>query len=496
MRILLINPSSELNIEAGKYRRFVSPLPPSGLAYIGAVLEAGGFEVFIEDQFASQISNQQLLEKVKAIAPQVVGFSCLTTAMNNVGFLVGQIRKRHKDVKIILGNIHPTLFAREVLERAGADIAVRGEGEYSMLETACALRDGKPLEGIRGISFKKAGEVVQNPDRELIRDLKVLPYPAWHLFDLSLYMNFTVIGVYNQTILPVQASRGCPYRCYFCSQDKVYPVTRYRQVKDVVDEIEFLADKFGVRNFGFNDAYFPFSVKHGMEFCEELMRRGLHKKMKWITETRVDKVSLELLVKMKEAGLRLILYGFESGNQRILDLINKAATLEQAREAAAMTKKAGIFISGLFILGLPGETRQTCLDTIRFAKEIDPEIAKFNIAVPFPGSRFFEDQKEKLGGSAEYRKFSSWYDFYSAKGNLIYSPDSIGSEELRNLQRKAMFEFYLRPAKVWRHLTGGIFPLRDLLYGFYVLMDNYSRFILDRLAYGFRGAPRFFSRRR
>ncbi len=146
-----------------------------------------------------------------------------------------------------------------------------------------------------------------------------------------------------------------------------------------------------------------------------------------------------------------------------------------------LTKKAGIFISGLFILGLPGETMQTCLDTIRFAKEIDPEIAKFNIAVPFPGSKFFEDQRSKIEGSSEYRKFSSWYDFYSTKGNLIYSPDSISSEELRNLQRKAMFEFYLRPTKIWRHLTGGIFPLRDLLYGFYVLMDNYSRFIFNRL---------------
>ena len=486
MRILLINPSSELNIEAKKYSRFVSPLPPSGIAYIAAVLEADGFEVFIEDQFASRIGNKQLLERIKSLSPQIIGFSCLTTAMNNVGFLINEIKKQDKNIKIVLGNIHPTLFAQEVLERGLADVAVRGEGEFSMLETACTLQKEGDLGRVKGISFKRDGQVFHNPDRELIPELKSLPYPAWHLFDLSLYTNFPVIGVYNEIILPIQASRGCPYRCYFCSQDKVYPVSRYRKIKDVVDEIEALADKFQVKHFGFNDAYFPFSVEHGLEFCDELIRRGLHRRIRWITETRVDKVNSELLKKMKEAGLRLILYGFESGNQKILDSINKSATLEQARKAVAMTKKAGVFISGLFILGLPGETRQTCLDTIRFAKEIDPEIAKFNIAVPFPGSKFFEDQKSRLGGLAEYRKFSSWYDFYSAKGNLIYSPDSIASEELRNLQRKAMFEFYLRPAKIWKHLTGRIFPLRDLLYGFYVLVDNYSRFIFDRLTCGFR----------
>lgn len=153
-----------------------------------------------------------------------------------------------------------------------------------------------------------------------------------------------------------------------------------------------------------------------------------------------------------------------------------------------MTKEAGIFITGLFILGLPGETRKTCLETIRFAKDLDPEIAKFNIAVPFPGSRFFEDYKVKMNGSAEYRKFSSWYDFYSPKGKLIYNPDFIDSEELRNLQRKAMFEFYLRPAKIWGHLTNRMFSLRDLFYGFYVLLDNYSRFLAGKLLFGFRPA--------
>ncbi|MFA6357361.1 MAG: radical SAM protein [Candidatus Omnitrophota bacterium] len=486
MKILLINPSSELNIEAKKYSRFVSPLPPSGIAYIAAVLEANGFEVFIEDQFASKISNKQLIDKIKYLSPQIIGFSCLTTAMSNVSLLIKEIRELDKEIRIVLGNIHATLFTKEVLEQGLADIVVRREGEFSTLEAVSALSNKTALESVKGISFKKNGNIIHNPDRELIEDLSVLPYPAWHLFDLKLYTNFPVIGVYNEIILPIQASRGCPYRCYFCSQDKIYPVSRYRKIKEVVDEIEFLCGKFNVKHFGFNDAYFPFSIDHGMEFCDEIIRRKLHKKIRWITETRVDKVNFELLKRMKEAGLRLLLYGFESGNQKILDGINKTTTIEQARQAAKMTKEAGIFISGLFILGLPGETHQTCLDTIRFAKELDPEIAKFNIAVPFPGSRFFDDYKNRISGSVEFRKFSSWYDFYSSKGNLIYCPDSIDSEELRDLQRKAMFEFYLRPVKIWRHLINPIFPLRDLFYGFYVLVDNYSRFLFNKLSSAFR----------
>ena len=472
MKVLLINPSSELNISSKKYNRFVSALPPLGIAYVASVLEKDGFDVSIEDQFASKITNMQLLGRIRELSPDVIGFSCLTTVLGNVRILVREIRAQNKNIRIVLGNLHPTLFAEEVLREGIADVVVRGEGEYSMRDALRAIAQKKGLSEVKGISFYESGQVFHSPDKELIEDLESLPYPSWHLFDLRHYTHFPIIGVYNELVLPVQSSRGCPYRCYFCSQDKIYPRTRYRSVKNVVDEIQELKEKLNVRYFGFNDAYFPFSTNHGMEFCDELVRRKLHKEIRWITETRVDKVSEKLLFRMKEAGLKLILYGFESGNQQILDRICKEATLEQARRAVAMTKKAGIMISGLFILGLPGETKKTCLDTVRFAKELSPEIAKFNIAVPFPGSMFFEDFKKKSGGSSDYKTFTSWYDYYSSRGELIYSPDGISSNELRKLQRRAMFEYYFRFSQIRTLIVKRIFSFKDLLYGAYILLSS------------------------
>lgn len=482
MKVMLVNPASSLLTNSRRYSRFVSPLPPSGIAYIAAVLERDGFEVFIEDQVASRLDDSALLKRIGYLSPQVIGFSCLTSTMGNVKVLVEKIRQRHKGIKIVLGNIHPTLFTDSVIKEGLADIVVRGEGEYSMLEVVKSIRDNADLRPVEGISFRSNGTVMHNPDRQPIEELSQLPYPAWHLFNLRHYTNFPIIALYDETIFPIQSSRGCPYRCYFCSQDKIYSLPRYRQVRHIADEIETFNEKFNVRYFGFNDAFFPFSLNHGMDFCDEIIRRKLHKKIRWITETRVDKVSPELLRRMKEAGLRLIMYGFEVGNQVVLDGTNKKTTLKQARIAMQATKRAGIISVGLFMLGLPGETRQTCDDTIRFAKELDPDIAKFNVAVPFPGSKFFEDYRNAIGNNmASYEKFTSWYDYSSFRGSLIYTPDSLTSRELIDLQRKAMFEFYVRPVKIWMHLVKRLFPLKDLLYGFFVLFNRYLTFIFGWL---------------
>jgi radical SAM superfamily enzyme YgiQ (UPF0313 family) len=212
-----------------------------------------------------------------------------------------------------------------------------------------------------------------------------------------------------------------------------------------------------------------------MEFCEEFMRRGLHKKVIWFTETRVDLVDLSLLKIMKRAGLRLIMYGFESGNQRILDSMNKKITLQQSKQAMRYTKEAGILTLGLFILGMPGETEDTCEDTIRFAKELNCDIAKFNLAVPYPGSQFFDDYKDKLDLKNDFGKFTSWYNWTAGSGDLIFVPENMTSEKLAKLQKRAMLEFYLRPTIILRHIFKGITSIQNLVIGGYILIYNFFK---------------------
>lgn len=478
VKVMLINPDSNLAKHSHKYRKFVTPLPPLSIAYIAVVLEKNGIDVIVADQYANKVDNEELVKQILEKNPQVVGISCLTAAMDNVTELVNLIKASSKSIKIVLGNIHATVFADELLKQGLADIIVRGEGEYGMLEVAQAIKAGEKLHGIKGISFIENNAVIHNPERELIEDLDTLPLPAWHLFDMRYYRGCSRIALHNKKGLPIMASRGCPFQCVFCSQDRLYKKSRYRRVKEIVDEIEYFHTRFKIEFVGFHDAYFPFSIEQGFEFCDEMIKRGLHKKVKWFTETRVDRVSPKLLIRMKESGLHIIFYGFEVGNQKILDSSKKGTTLEQARRAMKASKEAGIITFGLFMIGLPGETRETCEETIRFAKELDPDICKFNITVPYPGSYFFAEHKDKLRDQNP-KKFTSWYDWSGFSGDLIYTPDNITSDELRWLQRKAMFDFYMRPKILIRHLK--INPFKDLCYGAWVLISGYVRIFFDKI---------------
>lgn len=476
MRIALINPMSDLARLSSTYFRSVTPLPPLGLASLSAVLKNNNIDVLVEDQYASGISNQALIKKISDFSPQIVGFSCLTTAMSNVKRLVNGIKRAGIPIKIVLGNIHPTIFAEELLTQGLGDIIVKGEGESSFLETVIALDKNMKLEGISGISFLDNGKVVHNPEREIIKDLDELAYPDWYSLNLNHYRRYPMLGIYNSLVLPVQASRGCFYNCLFCSQDKFYKKPRYRKITKVVDEIEYLYSEFNMKYIGFTDAYFPFSKDSGLEFCDEFIRRKLHKKIKWFTETRVDMVDLELMQRMKEANLYLIMYGFEVGNQKVLNYTGKATTLEQARKAMEYTKKCHIRSLGLFMLGLPPDTKETCRQTIRFAKELDPDLVKFNIAVPFPGSVFFEENKHMIGSIDKIdNKFTSWHDWSSWEGEIIYSSNAITKKELTDLQRKGMFDFYVRPRIILKHLIQRTFSLSDLIFGAVLLFKNYLK---------------------
>jgi len=473
---MLINPLSDLARQSDTYFRSVTPLPPAGLTYLSAVLKNNNIKVFVEDQYATRISNEELIRKIIDVSPIAVGFSCLTTAMGNVERLVRQIKTAKIKTKIILGNIHPTLFSEEVLLREIADIVIRGEGEQTLLQTVISLDRGDSLDDIKGISYIRNGEIRHNPDRGILEDLDSLPYPDWHSLNLKHYTRYPMLGIYNRLVLPVQASRGCPYNCLFCSQDKFYKKPRYRKIKKVVDEIEYLYEEFKINYVGFIDAYFPFSKDCGLEFCDEFIRRGLHKKISWFTETRVDMVDPELLKRMKESNLSLIMYGFEVGNQKVLDDIGKRTTLDQARRAMESTRKFKIRSVGLFMLGLPSDTKKTCYDTIRFAKEINTDICKFNIAIPYPGSKFFDDCKLRLGNINDINdKFTSWYDWSSYDGEIIYNPESLTKRELVKLQRKGMFSFYMRPRFILRSLINRTFSFTDLWHGACILFKNYFK---------------------
>lgn len=479
MDVLLINPNSRLISSSWGYKRFFNPIAPLGLCYMAAVLRDHGIETHVIDHYATGSTDRDIVDVVKKEKPFLIGFSALTTVMPDIRRLVQQIRLSAVKTKIVLGNIHATCFPEEVLKDRAADIVVRGEGELTMLELCKCLTQKGNLENVAGISFYTEEGIKHNPNRQLINDLDTLPYPAWDLLDLSSYESVPLAAIANSLTISILASRGCPYKCYYCSQDTIYDRVRYRDLEKVVNEMEYFNGKFGIKYFGFCDAYFPFNERSGLEFCDLIMKRSLQRRVSWCTETRVDKVTPRLLQAMKQSGAHLIMYGVEVGNEQILNSINKEATLEQARIAFRETRKAGILSLGLFILGLPGETVETCRQTVRFAKSLDCDIVKFNTAVPYPGSRFFNDF---IGDRVitDHEKFTSWYSWTPGAKSFVYHPEAINDKTLRYLQNKAMIEFYLRPKVIFRHIRRHMTSPKNLFLGFIWLVLSFLKGVFKK----------------
>ncbi len=470
LNIVLVNPRCDPRGLMGRHEDTMVPIPPLGVACIAAVLSRDGHNVSVLDQYAEKLDNAGTVLRIAGLRPHLVGFSCLTPAMATVKDLARKLRGALPGVKIVLGNIHASVFAEALIEQGVCDFVVHGEGENAVSGLARALsRDEMPLN-VPGISLLENGKPVFTGPPVQVADLDSLPYPAWHLMPVSAYRAHPISGV-SGILLPVQAGRGCPHRCAFCSQNAMFKGVRARRIESVVDEIEHLADHYGLSQFGFEDSIFPLTKADGLAFCEEMRRRGLHRRLQWFTEIRVDMADLELFRAMKEAGLVMLLFGIESADEKILAHCGKTITPEQSRRAVELAKKARLRTLGLYILGLPGETRESAWKTIRFALEVDTDFAKFNIAVPYPGSPFFENWRKGRGEDLDYHKFTSW--FLPRKGeHLLHVPDGMSQEELLWFQQAAMAGFWLRPSKILRHLAKGTISPSVMWKGFRALLGG------------------------
>jgi len=454
MKVLLINPPADLKKTLGTFDKVAqSATPPISLGYLAAVLLEEGIDVKVVDAYAERIGLEEVLEKVRAYMPDFIGISCLTSNAYICHRIAKKIKDFNKEIKIIFGGVHAALMPNEVMNNESIDVVIRGEGEYSFLETVKAFAENRELSSVKGITYRKNSEVISNPDMEYIEDLDDLPFPAWELFNLDLYrpVPHWVLVSSKLPVFPFLTSRACPYNCTFCSLKIMGKKRRVRSVKNTVDELEYLANKFNAKQIIFWDAIFPLVKSRGMEICDEIIKRGLHKRIKWMCETRVNVVDLELLKKMKEAGCRRVFYGIESGVQELLNNIRKGFTLDQVRKAIKLTKKAKIEITACFMLGLPGETKELSQQTIDFAKELNTDYAKFNMTIPYPGTELY-DQAVKEGTL----KSTDWDSFNSLSAlttfNPVYVPKGMTKEELVEVTKSAFRQYYLRPSMVVKHI--------------------------------------------
>lgn len=442
--LLLINPPSRGSY--GFLEEARDTRSPLGLGYIAAYVEKRKYSVKILDFDAEKMVLDNFIKLLPEFRPGIVGLSCTTPTIMTVIDIANNVKNYDENILVIAGGPHVSALPEETLQRSKIDIVVRGEGEFTTVEILEYLKGKIELSEIKGISYKNNGKIIHNPDRKLFRNIDLLSFPARHLLPMDRYRTNNYLEAYGDKFANIMATRGCPYRCIFCGQDIIFKHTvRVRTAKKIVDELEEISKNFGIKVFSFEDSTFTFNPKLVEETCQEILSRGL--KIKWGTMGRADLTDKELYQIMRKAGCILIFYGIESGNQHILNRARKNITLDQARKAVKVVKKAGIPVNTSFILGLPGENKDTIMETINFAIELNPDYATFSLATPYPGTEFYDIAiKEEID-------LSDWNKFRLARySDPLYVPKSLTSEELKFYHRLAYKKFYLRPGYMFKSL--------------------------------------------
>lgn len=458
MDCLLINPGCDIKKSAGELREFLLPMPPIGLAYLAGYLEKNNFTVNIYDDFLNKSNNLKLNNYLDTIsAPVLVGLPTFTSSlMLRVFEITKIIRTKFPQTKIIFGNIHANIFKKELIENNSADFIALGEAEETICELLSALKN-KPndYQQIKGLLYKDTNNnLIETPLREPIKDLDKLPFPAWHLTPVKKYEFFPFAKIKEPALL-ISGSRGCPYQCSFCSLIVHGSKRRVRSAKSIVDEMEYFQKKYGIRQYGFIDPLFPINPKEGLSFCQELIKRNLHKKIVWITETRIDSVNQELLIQMQLAGCRRIMFGIESPSQKNIDNLKKEFDSKKVIETIKMCQKAKLISLGFFIIGLPGETKEDIKNTIKFAIDSGLDFAKFSIYTPYPGTKDFNELKTK--GLLNQELITNWnsYTMYPSNDNPpVFLQQGMAIKELVGLQKTAHLRFYFRPRQILLLLQG------------------------------------------
>jgi anaerobic magnesium-protoporphyrin IX monomethyl ester cyclase len=442
MRVLLVQPNYSHTRQSGAW--LINP--PLGLAYIAAVLEKNEIEVNILDANALNLTPKEVAKKAKKY--NIVGVSLLTPAHN---FGVSLIKKLPNDILKVSGGPHATGLPEELL-KDGFDVAVRGEGEFTFLDMA----KEKPLEKIDGISYKKSGKIVHNKNSMPINP-NILPFPARYLLPSNgVDLPYISAGTIYRPWAPIFTSRGCPYNCYYCMKRVFGLKFRPRTPENVLAEIQFLVEEYGVRELNISDDAFNINLERVEKILDGIIKlkkeSGREIFLRVANGMRVDRVTENFLKKMKKAGCIHIAYGLESGNQKVLNKIPKNVTLEQMRRGVKLTKKVGIpSVSGFFMLGLIGDSKKTIEDTIKFAKSLDLDRVSISLTTPYPGTRLFEEIKKN--GKFLFN-FRNWEDYHHTSGRMSFThPDVASPKVVEDMYQKYYKEFFFRPKYVIKQIS-------------------------------------------
>ena len=439
MKIALVNPSQK-----AAYGKLKAPVyPPLGLGYLASVLLKNGHSVDMLDMEAGKMDSEDFRKWLSHERPDVVGFTCTTPLYYGV-LNLSKIVKEEIGAICVAGGIHPTVLPGEMFRGGNIDFAIRGEGEETVLELVEILEKGGQAENCPGLSFRQNGNIINTPPRALIKDLDLLPFPHRQLFHK---FDYFYPDSRASSCFPIISSRGCSGQCTFCCSACIFTRRfRYRSAQNVVDEIVELKEKFDVEEIHIWDDNFTLLKRRVFEIKDELKRRGVKVAFAFPNGLRVDQVDREILLALKAMGTYSISFGVESGSQKILDRAQKGITICRVKEAFKLCKRLGIETWGFFIIGLPGEDISTIKETIKLAKDISPDIVKFHILKPFPGTVIYEELKSQ-GLIDDFN-----YEHFGIHTGPIHHLPGLTRPDILRWHNVAYRSFYLRPKTLFRQI--------------------------------------------
>ncbi|MFQ5814157.1 MAG: B12-binding domain-containing radical SAM protein, partial [Anaerolineae bacterium] len=479
--VLLVNPPApdggiwiRSQHRVGRRSREGMLWPQVSLAQMAALL-APDYSVEIVDAIAERMSWPQFEQLLREKRPRY--YVTQVTAPTLTNDMYGTFLAHSLGARTIAFGTHVTPLTRETMEPyPSLDFVLRGEPELTLVELIETLSQSSKLKAqsskgeaqgssgelrgtqrnsaishrlsaIRGLAWRRGGEIVINPDRPFIKNLDDLPLPRHDLLPLDRYRVPLIKGPYSFVV----TSRGCPANCQFCIKHVSYGRTvRVRSPENILEELRMLHD-LGVHNVNMYADLFTVDREQVMGLCQLILKEGL--KVRWTCNSRVDFVDEEMLRLMAQAGCWMIAWGIESGSQEVLRRAHKGISPEKAERALRWSKAAGIKNWGYFIIGLPGETDETVQQTIDLAKKLPLDLALFHIAAPYPGTPFYQEAVEK----GWFREGVRWEEVDMDCSTVLDYPQ-MPAERIEYWARRAFREWALRPGPVWTYLTSMASP--------------------------------------
>ncbi len=450
MKVLLINPptpESEIWVREGRCQQFDiwgAPFPPLSLAYIKTQIRDVA-ETLLLDPAPARLSEESTINRIVNFNPDIMLMSITTPTFNSdCEWFAKKIKALLPDIKIGAVGIHVTALPKESLVKTqNLNFVIKGEPEAVVRNLILAFKEQTDLKEVSGITYRIGGEIIDNPLVDFLEDIDSYGFPDWS--DIS-FKNY-LLPIKRRPFSLISFSRGCPHSCTFCAASTYYgKKLRKRKINHLIGEIEYNL-KFGVKDFLFWTELISGDLEYLNQFLDTILEKNLHKKINWVSNSRIDRLNEKILKKMKKAGCWQIAFGLEFGTNKALKLVKKGgeATIEKGREIIELVDNVGIATDGHFLVGYPGETEDDIKATINYAASLPLTFAHFYMATPFPGSKLYDFYLQ----SSNYEIQHDCWDNI-AQHKYVFTGHGLTAKKVDRLISMAYRKFYFSPYRMYK----------------------------------------------